>query len=189
MAVTPGNLAGGPGTLYYGAFSLTAAQEPFDFQVNGTPAASAWTDLGGTLGGLKLGFSQSYQTLDVDQISETPERRRTKKETTFSTQLAEVTAANLAIAIGGGAVTTGAGFAAFDPGQDTGATLPTYGAILFDGSGPGGKRRRVALRKVLSTANVDEEFSETAQNVIPVTFTSHYVSSTVASWRYVDSTT
>jgi len=37
MAVTPGNLAGGPGTLYVGTFG---APEPTDLQVNGTPATS-----------------------------------------------------------------------------------------------------------------------------------------------------
>lgn len=188
MSVNPGNLAGGPATLYSGAYSATAALEPSDAQVNGTPAASAWTDAGGTLGGLTLNYTQKFLELTVDQITEVCERRKTNTEVSIDTQLAEITAANMALAIGTGTLTTGANFASFDPGDSVAGLAPTYKAFVMDGQGPSGFKRRVFLRKAISTANVKEMFALDKQNVVPVTFTAHYVSSTVRSWRYVDQT-
>src|ERR1044071_6292539 len=113
MRVTTGNLAMGPGTLYVAAFG---AAEPLDSQVNGTPAVSAWTNPGGTLGGLKFTETKTFKELEVDQIVETPERRVTKREVTLATQLAEVTFANLILALNGGtATTTDPNFDTFDP--------------------------------------------------------------------------
>lgn len=188
MAVTPGNLAMGPGELYVGAFSLTAEFEPLDTEVNGTPAPSAWTNPGGTLGGLSLSIANTWKELEVDQITETPERRRTKKEVMLKTQLAEVTSANLTLAMNGGVTTSGAGFEAYEPDDDNSGDSPTYKAVIFDGFGGQGRRRRVFIRKVLSTENVDVQASKEDQSVYPVTFTSHYVSSSVRSWRKVDAT-
>lgn len=188
MPVTPGNLAMGPGTLYTGVFSATAEFEPLDIEVNNTPATSAWTDVGGTLGGMTFTRAQTFKELEVDQLTETPERRTTKNEVMFKTQLAEVTFDNLVISLNGGTVTNGSGFDSYDPDDVTSGDSPTYKAIIFDGFGGGGFRRRVFIRKVLSTENVDASASKEDQTVFPVTFTSHYVSSTVKSWRMVSAT-
>jgi len=185
MAVTTGNLAMGPGTLYVGLFG---AAEPLDSQVNGTPAVSAWTNPGGTLGGLKFTETKTFKELEVDQIVETPERRVTKREVTLATQLAEVTFANLILALNGGtATTTDPNFDTFDPDAGNSGDSPAYKAIIFDGFGGGGFRRRVFIRKVLSTENVEVAHGKEDQSVYPVTFTSHYVSSAIRSWRVVSS--
>ncbi len=182
---TPGNLALGPGELYVGDFE---APEPFDTQINSTPAASAWTNPGFTLGGLQFTVTNTWKELEADQIVETPERRRTKKEVMFKTQLAEVTFDNLILALVGGTKSTGSGFEAYDPDDDASGDSPDYSAIIFDGFGAAGRRRRVFIRKVLSTENVEVANSKEDQQVYPVTFTSHYVSSSVKSWRMVNAT-
>jgi hypothetical protein len=187
MAVTPANLAMGPGSLYVGLFG---APEPLDVQVNGTPAVSAWTDVGGTLGGLKLSVVNTFKELEVDQLTETPERRRTKKEVTLSTQLAEVTFTNLILTLVGGTVTDGgASHESYEPDNSDSSTAPQYSSIIFDGVGGAGKRRRVFMRKCLSTENVDVANSKEDQTVYPVTFTTHYVSPSIRSWRVVNSKT
>lgn len=186
MAGNPSNLAMGPGTLYVADFG---APEPLDIQVNGTPAASAWDDVGLTLGGMTFTVINSWKQLEADQITEVPESRRTKKEVSFKTQLAEVTFDNLILALAGGTIGTGTGFESYDPEDDNSGDSPDYRAIIFDGFGSGGKRRRVFIRKVLSTENVEVANSKEDQSVFPVTFTSHYVSSSIKSWRMVSSTT
>jgi hypothetical protein len=182
MGVTPGNLAQGPGVLYVGDFG---ADEPLDSQVNETPAASAHRDVGGTLGGMTRSYEQTYSELEVDQTTETPERRLTRREAQLRTQLAEVTFDNLILALVGGEVTDGAEFEAFDPDDVTSGDSPEYKSIIFDGFGGQGLRRRVFIRKVLSTENVETAASKEDQSVYPVTFTSHFVGNGIKSWRVV----
>ena len=57
MAVTTTNLIMGPANLYIATFGAT---EPADTDVNTTPPASSWTDLGGTQDGVKLSIDQTY---------------------------------------------------------------------------------------------------------------------------------
>lgn len=185
MTVTPANLAMGPGDLYVGDFG---APEPLNSEVNGTPAVSAWTGVGGTLGGLTLTVANEWVKLEVDQLTETPERRRTNKEVMLKTQLAEVTFANLVLALAGGTTASGSGFETYEPDDDNSGDSPTYKAFIFDGFGGAGLRRRVFGRKVLSTENVDIANSKSDQTVYPVTFTTHYVSDAVRSWRVVNAT-
>lgn len=180
--VTPGNLAQGPGTLYVGDFG---ADEPVNADINETPAATAWRDVGGTLGGLTLAFSNTYVELEVDQTTETPERRLTKRETQLRTQLAEVTFDNLILALVQGVTDDGVAYEAFEPDDVTSGDSPTYKAVIFDGVGGAGLRRRTFIRKVLSTENVDTSQSKEDQSVYPVTFTSHYVGGGIKSWKVV----
>lgn len=182
--VTPGNLAMGPGTLYVGAFG---APEPFDSQVNSTPATSAWTDVGGTLDGLTLTVVNQFKELEVDQLVETPERRFTKREVQLKTKMAEVTFANLVIAMVGGTVVTGSAGTqdSYDPPTSDSSVAPAYSAIIFDGVGGGGFRRRVFIRKCLNTDNIDVTNSKDDQQAYPVTFTSHYVSTSIKTMHIV----
>lgn len=184
MAVTTSNLAMGPGELYVGTFG---AAEPLDSQINGTPAVSAWTNPGGTLGGLKFTETKTFKELECDQIVETPERRFTKREVTLATQLAEITFTNLSLVLNGGTiVTTNPTWDTFDPDDINSGASPSYKAVIFDGFGGGGLRRRVFIRKVLSTENVEVAHAKEDQSVYPVTFTSHYVSPVIRSWRVVN---
>ncbi len=156
MAVVVSNLIQGPGTLYRDAFGAT---EPADTQVNTSPAASAWTDVGGTQDGVTLTISQTLKELEVDQVVDVPGWRLTKRgatvEATVKTNMAEVTLDNLAASLNNATATvTGVGFAAWQPPNDTSATQPNYTALLFDGFAPGGFRRRVFLRRTLSVEDV-----------------------------------
>jgi hypothetical protein len=185
MAVTAANLAMGPGDVYVGSFG---APEPLDSQVNGTPAASAWTSVGGTMGGITVTFVTQWKELEVDQLVETPERRTTKREVQVKTRFAEVTFDNLVLALVGGTITPGASGTqdAYDPPTSDSSASPTYKAVIFDGVAGNGLRRRLFVRKVLSTESVEAQNSKDDQQSYPVTFTSHYVDSVTKSWRLVN---
>jgi hypothetical protein len=134
MAVLATNLVQGPATLYSGAFG---AAEPLDTAVNTTPAASSWTDVGGTQDGVKLTIDQSYTELEVDQVVDRVGSRLTKRDFTVETSMAEPTLANLSLSLNGGTSASGAGYASFEPSFASSATQPTYKALLFDGWAPG----------------------------------------------------
>lgn len=183
--ITVTNLAQGPGDLYQGAFGAT---EPADAAVNASPAASAWTGLGGTNGGIKLTISQTYDELEVDQIVDIVGRRKTKRELDIATDLAEVTLNNLQLALNETAPTTGSGWAYLEPTIDNSATQPNYFALIFDAYAPNGFRRRVIGRRMLSTNNLAETVSKTDQTVFSVTFSAHFVSSSIKPFKVVDQT-
>lgn len=182
MAVVATNLTLGPGTLYHGAFGAT---EPTDALVNATPAASAWTDCGGTMGGIKLTIDQKYTSLDIDQVVDVPGRRLTKRDLSIQTSLAEPTLENLALCLNAGTPATGAGFASLEPVFGTSATQPNYCALLLDGY-IGENARRVIVRKALSTDKVESELAQDKQTVFKVTFSAHYVSPSIAPFKIVD---
>lgn len=186
MSVSTTNLVEGPGKLYTGAFGAT---EPADSAVNSAPAASAWTDVGGTMGGLTVTVEQTYTELEVDQLVDSPGRRLTKRETTVTTSMAEPTLANLALVLNGGTTATGAGYASFDPLITNSATQPNYIALICDGWAPGGAfNRRAVVRKCLSTAKVEFLYAKDKQNVFAVTWNAHYVSSVITPFRWIDQT-
>jgi hypothetical protein len=185
MTVTATNLILGPGTLYTGAFG---AAEPADTAVNTTPAASAWTDLGGTDGGAKLTIDQKFTELTVDQIVDSLGRRLTQREIMVDTNLAEPTLANMSLAMNGGTAATGAGYSSLDPLNVTSATQPTYTAFILDGYAPAGFRRRVILRKALNTSSIQSAYAKDKETFIPVTFNGHYVSASITPFHIVDQT-
>lgn len=177
------NLAAGPGELYVAPFGTT---EPASTNAGLTGAPDvAWTNVGFTQGGMTMTVNQTYMAFEVDQIVETPERRVTSQELSFQTNLAEVTLANLVIALNSGTTVTGTSGApdTFEPAAVTSADSPNYKAIIFDGIGNGGYRRRVIIRKVLSTENVEVSQAKDSMTTFPVTFTSHYVTPSIKSYK------
>jgi len=187
MAVTATNLILGPGTLYTGAFGAT---EPLDTNaaIAGSPDALVWTDIGGTTEGVTLSFSHDFTELGVDQIVDRVGSRLTKRDMTVQTNMAEATLENLTIALNGGTVASGTGYKTFEPNFATSATQPNYRALLIDGYAPGQFRRRVLVRRVLSTANVEFAYKKDGQTVFAVTFTAHYVSASIAPLKVQDQT-
>lgn len=186
MAVTTTNLIMGPGSLYSGAFGAT---EPVDTAVNSAPAASAWTDLGGTLNGVELTISQKYTALDVDQLVDVPERRLTSREIMVTTELAEPTMNNLTLALNNNVTAASAvGYSNVQPALGTSATQSTYAALIFDGFAPNGFRRRVIVRKALQTSDMKVKNDKKNQTTLPVVFEAHYVSSSIAPFKVVDQT-
>lgn len=187
MPVTMTNLIMGPATIYSGAFGAT---EPADSAVaSGAPASAAWTDMGGTLGGVKLAVNQTYTVLQVDQVVDVAGRRLTARDIQVVTALAEPTLQNFAVALNGGTVATAGApvLVTYDPAGASSATQPAYTAILFDGWGPNGKVRRCIVRKVLSMANTELNYTKDAQAQFAVSFGAHYVSSVIPLFHIVDS--
>lgn len=185
--VTPDNLIQGPATLYRGAFQ---AAEPADTSaaLNATPAASAWTDCGGTTDGVKLAIENTYSELEVDQIVEVVGSRLTKRATTVETNMAEVTLDNLVYALNGGTTASGSGYKTFEPAAADASSQPNYSAVLFDGFAPQSFRRRVIVRKVLSTDSIELAYTKDKQTVLAVKLTAHYVSSAIKPYKIIDGT-
>jgi hypothetical protein len=186
MSVTPANAAMGPGTLYYGEFG---AAEPALGDVSSAPSSADWTDLGGTLGGLTWSIAQTYKELMMDQVPIKVGSRRTAMVIQAKVKLAEVTLANLVVAVNGDEtedVTSGSGYSAYDQNMDNSCQDPNYGAIMFDGCGPGGLRRRVILRKALNTETVEVENTVDGQQGFQCTFDCHYVSDSIAPYAVID---
>jgi hypothetical protein len=185
MSITATNLILGPGTLYNGLFGAT---EPADTAVNTTPAASAWTDMGATDGGVTLTIDQKYTELTVDQVVDSLGRRLTQREILIDTNLAEPTLANLSLSINGGTAATGAGFSSLDPLNVTSATQPNYFAVILDGYAPAGFRRRLIVRKALNIASIKSMYAKDKESYIPVSFAGHYVSNSITPFHVVDQT-
>lgn len=185
MGVTAANLIAGPGTLYIADFGTT---EPADSTISSTLSASGWADVGGTQDGVTLNITQEYFDLEVDQIVDVPSRRQVKRDLRIVTNLAEPTLANLKIALNGGTVTASASYATYDP-DDVGASqAPTFRAAIFEGIAPGGLRRRVIVRKVLSVEGVEAAYKKGEQTLFPVTLAANYVTSAIKPFRVVDQT-
>lgn len=176
MAVTGSNLIQGPATLYAGTFGVA---EPATVA---TVPGAGWLDVGGTLDGVEFAVNDTFTPLVVDQVVYEVGRRRTSRVVTIKTQLAEATLANLASAISNTAP------AASVLTADDGLTVfsPAYQAFLLDGIAPGGFRRRFILRKAISTDSVALSYKKDGQTVIPVTFTGHWVSASIAPFVITD---
>lgn len=186
MGVQTTNLIQGPGVLYTGAFGAAEPEETAATIVT-TPASPVWTDVGGTTDGVSVSIAQSFAPLAVDQIIDVPGRRMTSRDISLTTNMAEPTLDNLAVAMNGGSVDESVnGLRMLEPTDDTSATQPNYRALILDGYAPEQRRRRVLVRKVLSTSNVDFAYSKDNQTVFSVTWSAHYVSPAIKPFKVVD---
>jgi hypothetical protein len=177
--------------MYTGVFSATGANEPALAAVNIAPQASAWTYAGFTSDGITITINQSFSEMRVDQLADRVGTKLTERELQLNANLAEATLGNLTLGMNGGTVTTAAGYSYYEPVYDGTELQPAYIAILFDGYAPASsagvsKRRRILLRKAISTENVESSYKKDELTLVPVTFTSHYVSDTVAGFRIID---
>ena len=178
MPVTSTNLIQGPATVYVAPFGTA------DPATIATAPAAAWIDVGGTKGGLELNVSSEFATLTVDQIVDIIESRRTGREVTVKTTMAEATLENIAQAIANAAPV--ANVLELDDGLA--AFKPAYSAILIDGIAPGGFRRRIIVRKTLPTDAVGIGYKKDDQTVVPVTWKLHWVSTVIKSLKIEDAT-
>lgn len=181
----------GAGRMYTGVFSATGAFEPALAAVNVAPQASAWTYTGFTSDGITITINQSFSEMRVDQLADRIGTKLTERELQLQANLAEATLANLTLGMNGGTITTGSGYSYYEPVYDGSELQPVYIAVIFDGYAPASaagvsKRRRIILRKSISTENVESSYKKDELTLVPVTFTSHYVSDTVASFRIID---
>lgn len=186
MSVVITNLAAGPGTLYTAAFGAT---EPVDTAVSSAPAGT-YVDCGGTEGGIKLKIDQKYFELKVDQIVDRAGSRLVDRACSVETMLAEVTLANLLVALNGGTTssggTGGTAWNAYDPDESNSASQLAYSSVLLDAWGVNGKRRRIILRKVINIKTVETDYKKDGQAFFGVEFACHWVSSSIKPFHIVD---
>lgn len=186
MASMTTNLIQGPATVYRADFGTA---EPADTLTALASAPGAgWVDVGFTKDGVNLTIEQEYSEMEVDQIVEVPESRLVKRLVKVETAFAEGTLDNLKFTLNGGTHTVGTSPAAsvFVPEDANSATQPTYSAVLIDGYGADGARRRIVLRKVLSVDNVEFSYKKDDQSVFKATLATHYVSSSITSYKIVE---
>lgn len=187
MAGTPvaDNAIQGPADLWVAAFG---AAEPAVEDIADDPAAP-WEFLGGTLGGTTWTDKLSYSAMKFDQVAMRIGSRVEDREVTVKTSIAEPTLDALVWSLNGGVNAADVGPPAthtYTPDDDNAASVPTYSAVLVDGWGPAGKRRRLIVRKVLNLDGIEGAYKRDEQFVFPVTFTGHWVSASVAAYVATD---
>lgn len=186
MATTATNLIMGPADLYTGVFGADETSLGGS-NLNSTPAASAWTDAGGTFDSVKLKVAQKFAELTTDQVVDKIGRRLTERDFTLETNLAEATLANFALATNNSQPVTGANSThEIELDVVNSGTQLTYVAMLIDGWAPSAKRRRVLARKVLSVDDVEFAYEKDKQTVFKCTFGAHYVSPTIKPIKIYD---
>ena len=178
MTVTTTNLIQGPALIFIGTFGVT---EPLTVA---TAPGTGWVNAGGTKDGIELTITKEFAPLEVDQVIDQVGHTVVKRIVQVKTSLAEGTLANLAHALSETAPVGNV----LEPGSDLAAFTPTYRAVLLDGIAPGGFRRRVIVRRVLSTDAVGVAYKKDGMTLVPVTFTGHYVSPTIRPYRIEDAT-
>lgn len=95
---TPSNVSTGPGTLYAAPIATT---DPTDAT---TTLASEWVNLGYTEDGSQFGQTTTTEAIEVAEEIDPIAYHLTRRESTFTFQLAEATAKNLVLALNGGVV-------------------------------------------------------------------------------------
>lgn len=175
MVVTATNLIQGPAVVYRGVFGAT---EPI---LTATPT-TGWTDCGATKDGVELSIENEWSEMTVDQIIDVVGRRKTGRKVSIKTILAEATLANLASA----AALPAPASSIITADNDLSGFAPSYDAIILDGIAPGGFRRRIILRKVLATDSVGTAYKKDDMTVVPVTWSLHYVTSSIAPFIITD---
>jgi len=194
MAATVLNLISGPGDLFSGPFGST---EPAATSVGlASSPTTPFVDVGGTSDGVNMTVEQAFFELEVDQVVDRVGSRITKRGFTLQANMAEPTLENLAISMNSTAGVTTSGSAgttvkSLEPNVGTSVTQPTYRCLIFDGWAPATttvdqNRRRVVGRRMLSTDNVAFAYKKGAQTILTVTWTAHYVSSSIKPYQIID---
>lgn len=194
MAITPYNLVQGPATLYWGTFGTT---EP---AVSNAALIAApgigWTDVGGIADGTSVIMEEdlTYTDQGVDQLPLAVGARLTKIALTVSAELAEATLQNYQMARNQLAtITVGTGITTLDPLSASSATQPTYTALLIDGWAPTlssglPAKRRVIIRKCLSSSKLRQEYQKTKMNIYDTAWNGYWVSASISPYDIYDQT-
>lgn len=192
ISVNPVNICQGPATVYFGAFGAT---EPADSNagVTGAPGAG-WTDIGATQGGVVVDVENTYDQITVDQLIDPIGARLTKRTIQVTFKAAETTLTLLNNALNNLLTqASGTGYATGDLQTTTSATQPTYAALLIDGWAPTlsagtAARRRAIVRKVLSQAKIQLNYSMATNGTYDLTWTAYYVSPSISPVHWIDQT-
>lgn len=193
MAIQPLNIAMGPATVYWAPFGTT---EPAWSAITSSPGAS-WTDVGATADGSSILLEVQHTLTDIyaEQLIDPIAARVSKRIIQVTATLEEATLQNMTLAMNQLATTvTGSGYAVLDPLTGITAVQPTYTALIIDGWAPTTGttevecRRRMIVRKCLSTSKVDLEYEKTKAVLYQTTWTGYWISSSVAPFEIIDQT-
>jgi hypothetical protein len=192
--IQPQNAVMGPATVYVGAFGAT---EPAYSAIGSPPNSAVWTDVGGTADNtaVLLEVEHSLTNIVVEQLIDPIGARVTKRVIQVTVVLAEATLANLNLAMNNLlTISQGTGYSVADPLTSITSVQPSYTAILIDGWAPttgtteSACRRRMIIRKCLSSSKADLEYEKTKPVLYHTTWTGFYISSSVAPFEIVDQT-
>lgn len=184
------NVIMGPASVYIGALGVITPP-PADSAVNSTPAASAWTDMGGTNGGVTFTVTPKFTTLMLDQVVDTIDDRMTSRSIQVALTCGEALLANLAAALNSTIGPTGANYATVEPNYSAFASQTQKASLLIDGFAPAtiaNARRRLYIPRAQQTGKVDVVAAKDKQVGFSITFTAYYVSTTVAPFHITDQT-
>jgi len=193
MGLTVTNLVVGPADLYYGAEGTT---EPA-YSAIASPPGAGWTDVGMTADGtaILLEIDQTITDFGCEQVIDRIGGRTTKRVIQVTATLQEATLQNMQLALNQLAtITEGVGYSVLDPITANAASQPTYMALLIDGWAPTtgttetACRRRIVVRKCLSSSKVDQEFEKTKPVLYSTTWSGYLVSPGVAPFEITDQT-
>jgi hypothetical protein len=192
--IQPFNVCQGPATVYW---SLFGATEPAGSAITAPPNPAIWTDVGGIADGTSvlLEIDLTYTDQGVAQLVDPIGARLTKRVIQLTAALEEATLQNINLAQNQlTTISPQSGFTQLSPVTASSATQPTYTALIIDGWAPTtglvepSARRRIILRKALSSSKVDLEYEKTKPNVLNTTWTGYWVSGTVPPYDIYDQT-
>jgi hypothetical protein len=143
----------------------------------GTAWGGAWADLGYTLTPITVGYTQDVFKLEVEQVTLPVKGLITMEEVTIETTLAEITAANMALAFGGSVGTTAAGTAqvALEELKSGGSSGISYYAWGLEGLYVTATNVQLPVRMLIyrgsAVLNGSLNFSKRAAVGIPISIT------------------
>lgn len=192
MSIQPQNIVMGPATVYTAAFGAT---EPAYTAITSAPNTAVWTDVGGTADGTSvlLEIEHSLTNINVEQLIDPVGARVSKRVIQVTVVLEEATLNNLNLAMNQLlTISPGSGYSVADPITTITAIQPQYTAILIDGWAPTtgttetACRRRIIVRKCLSSSKSDLEYEKTKAVLYHTTWTGFWVSSSIAPFEITD---
>ena len=189
--ITPATLLMGPGVIYTAPYGTV---EPAYAAITSPPDAP-WTDVGGTADGTSVLLEVEHTLTDimVEQLVDPVGARVSKRVIQVTVAMEEATLANLNLAMNQlTTISTGPGYSVLDPLTSPTSTQPSYTAVILDGFAPTtgttevSCRRRLIVRKALSTSKIDFEYEKSKPTIFNTTWTGYFVSSSVAPFEVVD---
>lgn len=181
---TGNNVLTGPAQIWYQPWSLTTpAALPVDTSPLGFSWATPWKAIGATSQGVTVDFNRQVQDIKIEEQVIPVDQKTTDAHFNFTAILSEDTLETMALAYGGGAITTVAAATGVvgtqtlllsDEIQYISVGLESLARPRTTGvTGTDVPWRRVLVSKVSSAAQVQTPYRRSAsQRVYPVTFTS-----------------
>lgn len=180
MAVNAENIIFGAARLYIGAFGAT---EPATIDAEIDPAQ--FIDVGATTEGVKFTYEPEFADIAIDQVYGAVGARKIGHTMGLATVFSEGTLENFETLLGGGTITVNGTERSFELASLTGGA-PEYLAIIAEGPGPKGKKRRLIARKCLATGTLEFGWMKDEQSGLTAEFTVYETGTDVRALRIVD---